>query len=354
MLFSSGIGRYLREILRRMPDVPLALDVFCHPGPQREWLATHVPAARCRITSAPLYSLREQLQARRLPPDVTYWVPHYNVPWWLNCRLITTVHDLAPLALPDLFGGMLRRWAARSFFAAVHRRSQHILTVSQFTRAELLSRHLARPHRVSVIPNGVSSFWFQGGPAIEPATRLIYVGNLKPHKNLGRLVDALEIVRRSEPVELDVVGRIDGFRTGLGQPLLSRLRQTPWVRLLGEVSDEALRRHYGAAQAMVFPSLYEGFGLPLLEAMAAGCPVLSSNAGALLEVAGPPRAAGGAADFFDPYDTGDMAASILRLCRLSGEERREVQQKGRRIAGRYSWDDTATATWAILCPPSAT
>lgn len=348
MLFSSGIGRYLREILLRHPTPTASFDIFCHPGAQEDWLRAHIPAARCRLTTAPLYSSHEQLLAWRLPRDVTYWVPHYNVPLLVRCRLIATVHDLAPLALPRLFDGGLRQWAARFYFRALRQRTQRILTVSQFSRTEMHALGLNSSHPVSVVPNGVGAFWSGGTPAAVPGNRVLYVGNLKPHKNLERLIAAMEIVRKTHPLELDIAGRIEGFRTGLSRTFIDKLRTAPWIRLLGEVSDHELRRHYHEASALVFPSLYEGFGLPLLEAMAAGCPVLSSRAGALVEVAGRARELGGVVEYFDPRDPQDIAAALLRHTRLSAPERIRIQHDGRQIAAAYSWDKTAAATWALL------
>lgn len=349
MLFSSGIGRYLREILRRKPDSD-EFRILCNSAEQQAWVRAHLPAGKCVMTTMPLYSWREQLAARNFPPEATYWVPHYNVPRWCSCRLVATVHDVAPLALPELFGGRLRQWAARFYFKSLRERAHRLITVSQFTRGELESRGLPGTPPIAVVPNGVSAFWFAAEPKSKPkpGRRLLCVGNLKPHKNLGRLLEAMVLVRQKSAVQLDIVGRMEGFRTGLSRELLEQLHSTPWIRVLGEVSDEALRRLYHEAQALVFPSLYEGFGLPLLEAMAAGCPVLSSDAGALAEVSGRSREHGGAVDYFDPRDPRDMAAAIGRHGRLSPDERSRIELEGRRIASAYSWERTAAATWAVL------
>jgi glycosyltransferase involved in cell wall biosynthesis len=354
MLFSSGIGRYLREILSRAPvDRAFELEVMCNSPAQRDWVCAFVPLAVPMSSGARIYSVREQLLALQFPPNTTYWVPHYNVPWLCRCRLVATVHDVAPLALPDVFNGRMRRWAARFYFDGVRRRTRHIIAVSQFTRSELQSRGLAGSGNVSVITNGVSSFWFCGEPVGERSSVLLYVGNPKPHKNLARLIDSIEIVRGTHPVELAVAGRIDGFRTGLSGGLIERLRTTPWIRLLGETNDKELREHYRRSDALVFPSLYEGFGLPVLEAMAAGCPVVASSAGALVELAGRPRGEGGVVDFFDPYDVRDIAAAITRSLELPARERERIRAEGRRIASSHTWDRTAADTWALLAGNTA-
>jgi len=352
MLFSSGIGRYLREILARAPYCPgQKLRFVCSSPEQWEWIDAFVPSASVVESDAGIYSIAEQWQALRLPADATYWVPHYNVPWLFRGRLVATVHDLAPLALPEAFGGIKRRIAARFFFGCVRLRARRVIAVSNFTRGELLRSGVARAEQISVIPNGVGSYWFDGAVPERRSRRLLYVGNLKPHKNLGRLVEAVEKVRLLEPIELAIAGRIDGFRTGLATPLLERLRSTPWIRLLGEATDAELRGQYGEAEALVFPSMYEGFGLPVLEAMAAGCPVVCSRLPALVEIAGPSRGAGGVVDYFDPGNPDEMADAILARIRLPEPERARLGREGRRLAAGHTWERAAGATWELLLKP---
>ncbi|HZP59423.1 MAG TPA: glycosyltransferase family 1 protein [Opitutaceae bacterium] len=353
MLFSSGIGRYLREILQRIPkDAPFELSAVYNTLQQKEWLETFVPSAVPVASGARIYSCREQWLAFSLPADATFWVPHYNIPRLGRCRVVATVHDLAPLALPGIFRGRLRQWAARFYFGGVKRRACHVIAVSRFTHGELLRRGLAQAENISVIPNGVGAFWRRGRRVPEVRNRLLYVGNLKPHKNLARLIEAVEIVQKRHPVELAITGRIEGFRTGLDRALLKKLDSTDWIRLLGETTDGELREHYQQAGALVFPSLYEGFGLPLLEALAAGCPAVASNIGALTEIGGKPRQEGGAVEYFDPYNVEDMAAAIDRTLALSDGERNRVKAVGRAIASAHTWDKAAESTWSLLAEKS--
>jgi len=349
MLFSSGIGRYLREILSRRPDwIDQSLYVVCNRAEQCDWFRSYLPAASLIRSKAGIYSLREQWHALTFPKCAAYWVPHYNVPSLSNGRLIVTVHDVAPLALPEAFGGTLKRMATHFYFGRVRSRAQHIITVSQFTKGEILRHGIAASGKISVIPNGVASYWFEGSSVEPRIQRLLYVGNLKPHKNLARLVEAVEKVRLHAAVELTVAGRFDGFRTGLEDSLITQLRSTPWIHLLGETSDEELRKLYNESEALVFPSLYEGFGLPILEAMAAGCPVISSNIPALVELAGASREAGGIVEYFNPEDSGEMATAILRQLRIPSCERTRAAAEGRRLAASHSWLATAKATWELL------
>jgi glycosyltransferase involved in cell wall biosynthesis len=349
MLFSSGIGRYLREILSRRPDWQSStLHVVTNSREQSDWIRTFLPSASLIPSKAGIYSLREQWHALRFPGDSTYWVPHYNVPALSRGRMIVTVHDLAPLALPEAFKGPMKRIAARFYFGRVGSRASRIIAVSNFTRDEMLLHGIADSQRISVIPNGVDSYWFSGEPHGNRRTRLLYVGNLKPHKNLERLVSAIEEVRRHEPVELTIAGKVDGFRSGLESSLIHRLRSTTWIRLLGETSDSHLRKQYSESSALVFPSLYEGFGLPVLEAMAGGCPVVCSNIPALVEVGGSARKDGGIVDYFNPMDVGAMTEAITRSIRMPASERAEISHRGKIHAAGFSWDHTAKATWDLL------
>jgi glycosyltransferase involved in cell wall biosynthesis len=349
MLFASGIGRYLREILIRRP-AHLEGDLhFIHNSPaQKEWIREYFPSADLINSRAGIYSWREQGLARALPSQASLWIPHYNVPLLGRCRVIATVHDIAPLAIPHLFGGPLKHLAARFYFASVRRRASRIITVSHFTRAELMAHGIADARRISVIPNGVGSYWFEGSAKETRGNRLLFVGNLKPHKNLERLVDVVEMARRHLPLELVVVGRFAGFRSGISGRLLDFMRTTAWIRLLGEVSDSELRAQYHEAAALVFPSMYEGFGLPVLEALAASCPVVCSAIPALQEIAGPPRESGGVVDYFDPTSSVDMAAVILRRLTLEAAEREKLVTAGRKAAAAFLWDKTAQATWEVL------
>ncbi|HEY1764166.1 MAG TPA: glycosyltransferase family 1 protein, partial [Opitutaceae bacterium] len=295
-----------------------------------------------------IYSPREQSLARALPSEATLWIPHYNVPRLGRCRVVATVHDVAPLAIPSAFGGPLKQLAARFLFSSVRKRAHRIIAVSDFTRGELTAHGVSESKRIIVIPNGVSSYWFEGPATEARVNRLLFVGNLKPHKNLERLVDVVEMARRHLPLELVVIGRTSGFRSGLPGRLLDYMRTTPWIQLLGEVSDSELRAQYREAAALVFPSMYEGFGLPVLEAMASGCPVICSAIPSVQEVAGPPRETGGVVDYFDPTSSVDMAATIVRRLSLEVADRERSAADGRRLAATYTWEKTARATWEVL------
>lgn len=352
MLFSSGIGRYLREVIRRWPAAGATCETYVVNDPeQHEWLAQERPGAAFVSTRAGIYSLGEQRLAWSLPRTSVYWVPHYNAPWRCAARLVTTVHDAAPLVLREAFPRLKQRLAARFYFRAVRRSAARVLTVSNFTAGELVARVGIPRLRIEVVPNGVDEVWGRAA-AVRPARppeRLLYVGNLKAHKNIARLLDAIELVRRrsNRDVTLEVVGQAGGFRAGLESSTAGRLASSPWVTCHGRIDDTRLRELYAAAGALVFPSLYEGFGLPVLEAMAAGCPVLASRQGALVEVGGPEGADGGVR-YFDPRDANDIAERLETFLRLAPAERARMAEVGRRRALLFSWHVAASRTYRTL------
>jgi glycosyltransferase involved in cell wall biosynthesis len=197
--------------------------------------------------------------------------------------------------------------------------------------------------RVNTVPLGVDGAWFKDGAIGDAPHRpyFLYVGNVKPHKNLSRLIEAFVQVSNVIPHDLVVVGRREGF--GTGDLAAERLTSTAPNRIVlkGQVSNAELERYYMHATALVFPSLYEGFGLPALEAMAAGCPVLASSAAALPEVCGD------AALYFDPYDANAIGQKVVLLARDESLRSRLIA-KGKVQASKFSWKRTGELTARIL------
>lgn len=353
MLFSSGIGRYQREILSRWSlDQARNEHYFCSTGEQVEWLEQRRPGAKISRTTAGIYSLREQALAWNLPASAVLWVPHYNLPWLTRAHIVATVHDVAPLALKHVFDRPAQQWAAKFYFGAARCVAKRVITVSQFSADELHRLAGVPRARLQVIPNGVGPEWFlPAEPAVVRSThRLLFVGNLKPHKNLARLIEALELMRarRLKNVELDIVGQIDGFRTGLEAAFATKLYEAPWIHLHGSIDDRTLGKLYQSVTALVFPSLYEGFGLPMLEAMASGCPVLAAAGSSLSEIGGPVAGNESAVTYFDPLDPVNIADTIALTLQLPQGALDDLGQRGRIHARQFTWDRAARDTLAVL------
>ncbi len=347
MLGASGIGTYLTELLPRLiaarPHVTFELLGSASVLGNQMW--TRAENVRIIDVDAPIYSVQEQVALPWSIPRGTdlLWSPHYNVPLAWRGRLAVTVHDLAHLALPEFAGGVHRRAYARFMFRHVARRADAIITVSDFTATEFGRLVGSRRAKPEVIHSGVDRGWFAIPPSTSPHPRayLLYVGNVKPHKNLGRLLEAFRQLTSRIQCDLLILGKTEGFLSGDTSVRAAADRLAPRVQLLGALSQEALRRYMSHAEALVLPSLYEGFGLPPLEAMACGCPTIVSNVASLPEVCG------NAAVYFNPLEPASIAEAILQVLEEPGL-RETLRCRGLERARRFTWESSAERTLAIL------
>lgn len=244
-----------------------------------------------------------------------------------------TVHDATPWLHPDAAG---TRWYARPLYPQAIARAAAIFTVSEAAREDLVRAAGAPRERVFVTPNGVDPAFFELRPPQGPrAPYLLAVGTFEPRKNLPVLLDAFRSLRRDgRDLQLVVAGR-QAFTQ-----LLPLGDLAPHVRLTGVVSDEELRSLYAGAACFVLPSLHEGFGLPLAEAMAAGVPAVASDIPALREVGGE------AVRYADPRDPAGLADALrAALDDREGSQLRVAAGRGR--ARRFRWEETASATLAV-------
>jgi glycosyltransferase involved in cell wall biosynthesis len=244
-----------------------------------------------------------------------------------------TVHDATPWLHPD---GPGVRWYARPLYPQALSRAAAIFTVSEAAREDLVRAAGAPRDRVFVTPNGVDHRLFDLRPVEGPrAPYLLAVGTFEPRKNLPVLVEAFRLLRREgRDLDLVVVGR-RGWSQGLPLGDLA-----PHVRLTGVVPDAELHGLYAGAACFVMPSLHEGFGLPLAEAMAAGVPAVASDIPALREVGGE------TVRYADPRDPEGLAAAVrAALDDREGSALRAAAARGR--ARRFRWEETARATLLV-------
>ncbi len=341
MLRFSGIGVYVNHVLRALKamDIPFSFAA-------NQWTEELDGTPPDYDFRARVYSIKEQIAFNRLgiTADKIWWSPHYNIPVLHRGRLVTTIHDLAHVALPEFFPEWKKRMYSKLMFEAAARKSHSIICVSKFTADELLRRTPAAPRKVHVIHNGVDERWFQPDHSERPSARpyLLCVGNVKPHKNVQRLIQAFAKIQARHDIDLMLVGRKEGFLAG--DTAVLDLSGVPEGRIhfTGHVSDSLLRSYYAHAEALIFPSLYEGFGLPPLEAMASGCPVVASHAASIPEVCGE------AAIYCDPLSVDDIADKIKLVLDLKGNERLTLLENARTHAARFSWQRCARETWEIL------
>jgi len=304
----AGTARYLRALLPRLePDVHVdRMSGFARGRPGTLWLDLawypHVLPHRARHA------------------DVLH-CPTYRGPARTATPLVVTVHDIAVFRHPEAFPRWTRSYS-RVAVPRVLRAARRVLAVSEFTASELEAVLGVPREKIAVTPNAVDEVFSPDGTRAE-GDYVLAVGTLEPRKNLARTIAAA--------ARLDLELRVVGARGwgGVGA-------QGGNVRRLGEISDEELARQYRGALCVAYPSLYEGFGIPVLEAMACGAPVVTSVGGATEEVAG------GAAVLVDPHDVAAIADGIQEAI----GRRDELRALGLARARAYSWDETARLTLA--------
>jgi glycosyltransferase involved in cell wall biosynthesis len=189
----------------------------------------------------------------------------------------------------------------------------------------------------------VDESWFDIRKTQNPHEKpfLLYVGNVKPHKNLSGLIRAFALIADQTNHDLLIVGKKEGFITGDETSSVEGAKLEGRVRFTGHVSDASLRQYVAHAEVLVFPSLYEGFGLPPLEAMAAGCPVIASGVASLPEICGD------AALYCNPYQPRDIASKILELL-ADDELRRALKLKGSARARKFTWETCVQETCTVI------
>lgn len=345
MLKASGIGTYLINLIPKIINT-YPKTSFHLIGKKNEILnynwanKNNVMVENCEV---PIYSISEQFLLAKSANTDLLWVPHYNIPIFYSGKLLVTVHDAFHLAMLEYVEGIHKRLYAKALFTAIKYKANKIICVSKFSAKELVRLTGVNPDKITVIHNGVNKEWFEIKKEKRPHNKpyLLYVGNVKPHKNLVRLLEAFELLANKIPHDLIIVGKKEGFITGdtIIEKKAISLKQR--VHFTGYVDNKLLHQYFVHAETLVFPSLYEGFGLPPLEAMACGCPVIVSNAASLPEVCGD------AAIYCDPYSVEDIANKIEQLL-ADKNLQQEMRLKGIERAKQFSWEKAAKKTCEVI------
>src|SRR3954453_8632002 len=320
----TGVERWAREMARRLPELDPDRYVVMRPPtalskrPGQDWERVLLPAAAARARAAGIYN------PANLAP----------LAWGAN---VVNIHDAVALRHPEWYSATYVRWQ-RALMPRVARRAKVVITVSEFSRAELIEFLDVPGERIRVVPGGVDARFSAAVDveALRARLRLskpyvLTVGDRGPRKNLQALRPAIPLLRK-HGIELVVAGGGRGHQLGAA---------LDGARDLGYVPDEDLPALYAGARAFALPSLHEGLGLTVLEAMAAGVPVVASSRAALPEVVT------GAGVLVDPDDWGQFGAAIVKAA-TDGQQRAELREKGREVAARYSWERAATAVHGIL------
>lgn len=328
----TGIATYVLELkaaMERKPASDLRIEwVFGPPGLPR----------RGRVTSLGNLAL-DVLWLHLLLPLIAWrrkaavlHAPAAFGPWWSPCPMVVTMHDLAWERVPDAFPEDFRRYARRSARRSV-RRAARVIAVSEATSRDLQELYDVPAGRLRVVPNGVDPDTRPPRPR-EPF--ILSVGVLEERKRIGALVEGHALYLQRAPADpppcrLVIVGGSGGDEARV------RAAAGPQVELRGFVRREIVLDLYRRATLLAYPSAYEGFGLPVAEAMAAGCPVLCARNSSLIEVGGRTAA------FLDDVTPEGIARALTELL-ADREALRERGEAGRAEAARYAWPAAATAT----------
>jgi len=321
----SGVGVYSRELLLGL--------AAAHPEARFYWFHRPHRYARAWAAEAPP-NVRRRLLLERLglrPGDLFHGL-NQRLPGFRLRRAVATFHDLFVMTGNYSTAEFRLRFSAQARDAAS--RADAIVAVSAFTAGQVVDLLQVDRSRVHVVHHGIREL------ALPPAPRekvILNVGAIQTRKNIVRLVEAFEAV---DPQWSLVLAGSAGFGSA---EILGRIERSPArgrIRIPGYVTPDELARWYARASLFAFPSLDEGFGMPVLEAMAAGVPVLTSNRSALPEVAG------GAAALVDPEDSAELAGRLRELT-LDEDLRRDLARRGLERAKVFSWETAAKQTWDV-------
>lgn len=352
-----GIGSYIRnliEAIARRPEASHYLFRVYVPGADRGALPELPPHFEIVEEDSPGYSIAELTRfAWRLLRDRLdlFHATHYVIPPLARARAVVTIHDIIHVLYPQFLPNRLALLYARVMIRRALRRADRIITVSYNSKRDLVDYFGIGPSRIEVIYNGVAARFRADLPRAErdrvaekyglPRPYLLFLGGEKPHKNVRNVLRAFAEARRARalPHALVLAGPMPKNRSRV-EALIAALDLSARVVRPGVVPEEDLPGLFAGADAFLYPTLYEGFGLPVAEAMACGVPVLTSSTSALQEIAG------GYAYLVDPMDVDAIARGIVDLA-TDPARRAEFADLGKRRAADFSWDRAAEQTLRV-------
>lgn len=340
LINASGIGTYLKNVFPSI--IELFEEVVVLGDPEEILKFDWAQKIEIICFKHEVYLLSEQIYYPFFIPKCDiFWCPHFNFPLLpINAKkTIVTIHDVNHIANPKQFSFLIRLWAKFLYENAV-KRSDSILTVSEFSKSEIVKYLNIKKDKINVVFCGVNRSRFNSAEDNDkdlnlPKTYFLFVGNVKPHKNLIVLLKAYNNLDNAikDKYKLVILGAKEGFITKENKlfDFIESNNLNSYVHFTGYVLDKKIPAIYKNASVFIFPSLYEGFGLPILEAMASGLPVISSSNASLPEIAGD------AALFFNPMDANDLLSKITNI--VDNEDlKNELIIKGKKRIEKFTWD----------------
>ena len=365
----SGVGEYTLELLHALFEINLEHDfLLLSTGTETarrhvldnlnqiniEQYRSHVrhlhyPATNKQINLG-IFTRSKPCLDNLLDTDCDiFWFPNLNFIATKKTPSVVTIHDLSFKIFPQFFDRKTQVWHKAIKPEQTLKLAQTVITPSESTRNDAINLFDLDPEKIQVIPHGVNHELFKPKMLPQdhgiksqyrlPENYILFMGTIEPRKNLHALLDAISknSKLKTQNSQLVIAGN-PGWRS---QDILDRFKQMPNVHYLGYVPSEHRPTLYRNAQAFVFPSIYEGFGLPVLEAMACGTPVITSHASSLPEITN------NAAIMINPYNSNDIAAALDELAR-SDNLRQNLVQASLEQASHFTWHKTAEQTLKIL------
>ena len=342
MINMSGIGTYIQNLMKNN-----CYDIALGKKDEIKKIDNKVETIEF---DSPIYGIKEQLkfpykEIKNAKIDILH-VPHYNIPIFYSGKMIVTIHDLTHLIYPEFLPNKFAYFYAKFMIWLALKKATKVITVSNNTKKDILQRFKVDPNKIEVVYNGVGEefvkkekkeiYYLYNKFSIPKDKKIImYVGNLKPHKNLERLLEAYSKIENKEDTCLLLVGKAFEKYNVLEEKE-QELNINMQVIHTGIVTQEELVDLYNLADLFVFPSLYEGFGLPILEAIACGTPVICSNTSSLPEVGGE------YVDYFNPLDIKDIKVKMEKnIIHTKKNNSFEIQ-------GKFDWKNVSKLTKEIL------
>jgi glycosyltransferase involved in cell wall biosynthesis len=349
--FDFGIGTYIQQIVKSLSSLKTKHSFLLYVDPAdkssislpRDWTMAEVNYGKYSLSEIGMFARR----AKKDRVDV-FHEPHYTLPAGMNDCSVVTIHDIIHLRFPQLFGRLQRVYSQAMVWHAL-KHSRFVIVDSEFTKKDILNTFRIQPDKINVIHLGVGEQYrtlHEERKVLEFRKRfdierqfILYVGNVKPHKGIETLLSAFSVVCRKEDWDLVLAGGSIQRDPNL-HSLVVKSGIEDRIKELGRLNDDDLVTAYHAAAMLVMPSRYEGFGLPALEAMACGTPVIVSDAASLPEIVGD------AAIVFKVGNVQELADGFQKLTKQPAL-RQEMVHKGIERAKTFTWKKTAERTLDI-------